>query len=100
MVNKRRNYIRYLEETGELNLVNRQRYYTKVEDMPYGKQLQIDFGENKNPAGGKYYIFAAVLSASRFKHASLQERPFTAIDLIGHLLDCFDYIYGMPEGRS
>jgi len=95
--NSLRNYIRYLEETGELNLVDKQRYYTKVEDMPYGKQLQIDFGEKKNPAGGKYYIFAAVLSASRFKYASLQDRPFTTLALIGHLLDCFDYIHGIPE---
>lgn len=95
--NSLRNYIRYLEETGELNLIDKLRYYTKVEEMPYGKQLQIDFGEKKKPGGGKYYIFAAVLSASRFKYASLQDRPFTAVDLIGHLLDCFDYIRGIPE---
>lgn len=95
--NSLRNYISYLEEMGELNLVDKLRYYTKVEDMPYGKQLQIDFGEKKKPGGGKYYIFAAVLSASRFKYASLQDRPFTAVDLIGHLLDCFDYIHGLPE---
>ncbi len=95
--NSLRNYIRYLEETGQLNLTKKQRYYIKVDDMPYGKQLQIDFGEKKNPGGGKYYIFAAVLSASRFKYASLQDHPFTAQDLIGHLLDCFDYINGIPE---
>ena len=95
--NSLRNYICYLEEIGQLNLTKKQRYYTKVEDMPYGKQLQIDFGEKKNPAGGKYYIFAAVLSASRFKYASLQDHPFTARDLIGHLLDCFDYIHGIPK---
>jgi hypothetical protein len=39
----------------------------------------------------------AVLSASRFKYAALQEKPFTARDLIGHLLDCFDYIGGISE---
>lgn len=95
--NSLRNYIRYLIETGDLSLVERQRYYTKVPDMPYGRQLQIDFGVRTNPQGGKYYIFAAVLSASRFKYASLQNKPFTTLDLIGHLLDCFDYLHGMPE---
>jgi transposase len=95
--NSLRNYIRYLVETGDLNLVERLRYYTKVPDMPYGRQLQVDFGVRTNPQGGKYYIFAAVLSASRFKYASLQERAFTTMDLIRHLLDCFDYLHGMPE---
>jgi hypothetical protein len=95
--NSLRNYIRYLVETGGMILVERLRYYTKVPDMPYGRQLQIDFGVRTNPRGGKYYIFAAVLSASRFKYASLQEKAFTTLDLIGHLLDCFDYLRGMPE---
>lgn len=95
--NSLRNYIRYLEETGQLVIFERKRYYTKVPEMPYGKQLQIDFGVQKNSWGGKYYIFAAVLSASRFKYAALQERPFRARDLIDHLLDCFDYIQGMPD---
>ncbi len=32
-----------------------------------------------------------------FKYAALQEKPFTAHDLIGHLLNCFDYLHGMPD---
>lgn len=95
--NSLRNYIRYLEKSGEIEFIERKRYYTRVPEMPYGKQLQIDFGQIKNPRGGKYYIFGAVLSSSRFKYASLQEKPFTAQDLIEHLLNCFDYIQGMPE---
>jgi transposase len=95
--NSLRNYIRYMEETGELVISTRRRYYSMVPEMPYGKQLQIDFGQKKNHRGGTYYIFAAVLSASRFKYAALQERPFTAQDLIEHLLNCFDYMQGMPE---
>ena len=94
--NSLRNYIRYLQKTGQLTLSEKKRYYTRVADMPYGLQLQIDFGEQMNQKGGKYYIFAAVLSASRFKHAALQERPFTTYDLVEHLLDCFDYLGGIP----
>jgi hypothetical protein len=64
--------------------------------MPYGKQLQIDFGTYKTKSGLKLYIFGAVLSASRYKYIAFQDKPFTTIDLIGHLLDCFDYIGGIP----
>ena len=94
--NSLRNYIQYLQKTGQLILSDKKRYYTRVADMPYGLQLQIDFGEQTDHKGGKYYIFAAVLSASRFKYAALQERPFTAYDLVEHLLDCFDYLGGIP----
>ena len=71
-----RNYIKYLTETS---------------------QLQIDFGEYKTRSGLKLYIFAAVLSASRYKYIAFQDKAFTTLDLISHLLTCFDYIGGMPE---
>lgn len=95
--NSLRNYIHYLVESGQLKIKRQLRTYSQVDDLSYGKQLQIDFGVQPNHRGGKYYIFAAVLSASRFKYAALQEKPFSAIDLIGHLLDCFEYLRGIPE---
>ncbi len=95
--NSLRNYIHYLEESGQLSIKRQQRFYSQVDDLPYGKQLQVDFGVQSNRRGSKYYIFAAILSASRFKYAALQEKPFTTLDLIGHLLDCFEYIRGIPE---
>lgn len=91
-----RNYIDYLIETGELQLTGKKREYSPVPELPYGRQLQIDFGEYKTRSGLKLYIFAGVLSASRFKYASLQTRPFTTLDLIHHLLQCFIYIGGRP----
>lgn len=92
-----RYYITYLIETCQINLNENSRKYYPVEDQPYGKQLQIDFGEYRTRSGLKLYIFAAVLSASRYKYCALQERPFTTLDLINHLLDCFEYFGGMPE---
>jgi len=94
--NSLRNYTHYLIETNQLTINNKFRHYTKVPELPYGKQMQLDFGEIANNRGGKYYILGAVLSASRFKFAAIQEKPFTAKDLIGYLLDCFDYIGGIP----
>jgi len=92
-----RNYINYLIETEQLKLNNHKRIYSPVAELPYGRQLQIDFGEYRTQRGLKLYIFAAVLSASRYKYCALQDRPFTTLDLINHLLDCFQYTEGIPE---
>ena len=91
-----RNYIKYLIYTNRLKLNIKMRRYRKVPELPYGKQLQIDFGEYKTKSGLKIYIFGAVLSASRYKYIGFQDKPFTTQDLIFHLLNCFDYIGGMP----
>ena len=92
-----RNYIHYLTEVGELLIQKRKRIYIKVPELPYGKQLQIDFGEYKTISGLKVYLFAAILSSSRYKYVAAQDKPFTTLDLIQHLLDCFTYIGGRPE---
>ena len=92
-----RNYIDYLTETDELKFNEKVRFYKSVPELPYGRQLQVDLGEYKLKDGPKLYIFAGVLSASRYKYVSVQDRPLTTLDLIGHLLDCFEYIGGRPE---
>ena len=91
-----RNYIGYLRESGQLVLKSEKRIYKKVAELPFGKQLQIDFGEYTTRGGLKLYIFASVLSASRYKYCAYQEHPFTTVDLIFHLLNCFDYLRGIP----
>ena len=92
-----RYYITYLIDTGQLKLKENRRKYRPVEDLPYGQQMQLDFGEFRTRSGLKLYIFASVLSASRYKYCALQEKPFTTLDLINHLLDCFEFFGGMPE---
>jgi transposase len=91
-----RNFIKYLLTSGKLVYNTKKREYKKVEELPFGKQLQIDFGEYILPDGSKIYIFGAVLSASRYKYAAFSIRPFRTIDLIMNLLNCFDYIGGIP----
>ena len=92
-----RNYIKYLIDMGQITFKGAVRIYQKVPELPYGKQLQIDFGEYKTRSGLKLYIFAAVLSRSRYKYIAFQDKPFTTLNLIIHLLNCFDYIGGRPE---
>jgi len=92
-----RNYITYLTDIGQLKFNGKGRIYHPVEDLPYGQQLQIDFGEWRTKRGLKLYIFAGVLSASRYKYIALQDIPFTTLDLINHLLNCFEYMGGIPQ---
>ncbi|MBU0976067.1 IS21 family transposase [Patescibacteria group bacterium] len=92
-----RNYVNYLIDTGQLKFNENTRKYYPVEELPYGQQMQIDFGEYRTRSGLKLYIFAAVLSASRYKYSAFQTEPFTTLDLINHLLDCFEYLGGMPR---
>lgn len=92
-----RNYIAYLVNTNELEFNENIRCYKKVADLPFGQQMQLDFGQYRTKSGLIIYIFAAVLSASRYKYVAFQEKPFTTKSVILHLLDCFDYFQGIPE---
>lgn len=92
-----RNYIQHLKKSGEIHNDNFKRFYTPVDELPLGKQLQLDFGEIEISSGERIYIFGVVLSASRFKYAAVQNRPFRTIDVINHLLDAFDVIGGIPD---
>ncbi len=92
-----RNYINYLIETKQLIFKKSERIYTKVDELSYGKQMQLDFGEYILPGGMKLFIFATLLSGSRYKYAAFQDHTFCAEDVILHLLDSFDFFGGIPE---
>lgn len=92
-----RNYIGYLIRMDSLRLDENVRLYTKVPQLPFGKQMQLDFGRYRCRSGLILYIFAALLSASRYKYVIFQGQPFRRLDVIRHLLDCFDYFGGRPE---
>jgi len=92
-----RNYIAHLLQTESLRLDDAVRLYSKVPQLPFGKQMQLDFGQFRCRSGLVLYIFAAVLSASRYKYVVFQGQPFRTLDVIRHLLDCLDYFGGRPE---
>ena len=73
------------------------RLYGKVPELSFGKQMQLDFGRYRCRSGLVLYIFAALLSASRYKYVIFQGEPFKTLDVIRHLLDSFDYFGGRPE---
>lgn len=92
-----RNYISHLIQTDKLRLDEKLRTYMKVPELPFGKQMQIDFGQHRCRSGLRLFIFVAGLSASRYKYVIFQDHPFKTKEVIDHLLDCFDYIGGVPE---
>jgi len=77
------------------------REFSQVEQLPYGQQSQIDFGEyNMTDADGhrqKVYFFAMVLSRSRFKFVFFNEHPFTAETAIAVHEAAFEFIDGYPH---
>ena len=92
-----RNYIDYLIQTDKLRLEEKIRLYTKVPELPYARQAQVDFGQYRCISGLKLYIFASLLSASRYKYVIFQDHPFKTKEVIHHLLNCFSYFGGMPQ---
>jgi len=92
-----RNYIGYLIQTDKLRLNEKIRLYKKVPELPFGKQMQLDFGQHRCRSGLKLYIFTSLLSASRYKYVIFQDHPFRTKEVICHLLNCFDYFRGVPE---
>jgi len=90
-----RNYLAYLKASGLVGK-GKGREYRPVEPLPYGKQAQIDFGQESTNIG-RVYFAVIVLSRSRFRYVAAQDHPFTTLDVIGHLLDAFEYFGGVPE---
>lgn len=91
-----RNYIGYLITTDKLRLKEKIRLYRKVPELPFGRQMQLDFGQYRCKSGLKLYIFASLLSASRYKYVNFQDHPFRTKEVISHLLNSFDYFKGVP----
>lgn len=94
-------YVKSLRKLYSIQKVNKPRDFEAVEDLPLGKQLQVDFGEEwmKTIKGNKVKVhFAAfVLSNSRYKYVQFQNRPFTTVDLVNACNSCFKFFGGIPQ---
>ena len=95
-------YVKNLREQLGIKKCDSPREYSAVDELPPGKQTQVDFGEMSMPdTNGKGYTkvrFAVfVLSHSRYKFTYFQSRPFHTVDLIVAMKKCFEYFGGMTE---
>ena len=77
------------------------REFARVEQLPYGKQAQVDFGEmfleNTHNGHTKVYFMLMVLRRSCYKYAWFQSYPFTAETAVYAHHMAFRYFGGVPE---
>lgn len=95
-----RSYVREIRK--EYNILKSpvMRQYEAVDELPMGKQMQIDFGTKKafNPEGIEItlYVMCFVLSHSRYKYCEWQARPFNTSDIIRIHENAIEYYGGYP----
>jgi len=95
-------YVKQLREDIGVPKAASPREYVAVEELPPGKQTQVDFGEMYLPNAGskgktKVRFAAFVLAHSRYKFVYFQNRPFHTVDLITAMNECFTYFGGMTD---
>lgn len=95
------NFVMWVRQKYNLPKISPIREYMIVEDLPYGKQAQVDFGEYNMRDGNhkrvKVWFFLMVLSRSRFKYLWFSEHPFTSALAIEAHEKAFGYIGGIPD---
>lgn len=95
------NFLCWVRDKHRLPLVPTQRDYQMVDELPYGKQAQVDFGEYnlRTSLGGrvKVFFFTMVLSRSRYKYVWFADRYFTTeLAILAHQ-KAFEFIGGVPD---
>jgi transposase len=95
------NYVLFVRDKYGIPKPFGHRDYTRVEELPYGKQSQADFGEyNMTTDDGKrkkIYFFSLVLSRSRYKYLCFSERPYTTLLAIAAHESAFHYQEGITQ---
>jgi hypothetical protein len=95
------NFVLYVRNKHQLLKIFDTREYSQVEQLPYGQQGQVDFGEyNMTDVDGqrkKVYFFAMVLSRSRFKFLFFSEHPFISETAISEHELAFTFFDGYPH---
>lgn len=95
------NFVKWVRHKHNLPYQPPVRDYMVVQEMPYGLQAQVDFGEYSLRCSDgkriKVYFFAMVLSRSRFKYVCFDSKPFTSQSAIAAHESAFKYMGGIPS---
>lgn len=96
-----RRYVNDMRDIYNISKVERVRDYDSVEELPFGQQLQVDWGQTlQKTLDGKevrLYFIAFVLGNSRYKYKWWLNRPFTTEDTIRAHEQAFAFYEGIPE---
>lgn len=95
------NFVMYVRQKHNIPVVKLGREYFSVEELPYGEQAQMDFGEyNMRISNGnrkKVRFFAMVLSRSRMKYIWFTAQPFTAQTVCQAHENAFSFFGGITS---
>jgi transposase len=95
------NFVHWVRNKHNLPVVATPRHYEVVEELPYGKQAQVDFGEytmrTSSHSNVKVFFFVMMLARSRYKFIWFTNRYFTS-ELAVHAHElAFEYFRGVPD---
>lgn len=93
------NFVMYVRQKHNIPIVPSLREYFPVEELPFGYQAQVDFGQyNMRLASGrqkKVWFFAMVLSRSRYKFILFSDKAFTTATVCQAHEQAFQYFGGI-----
>ena len=96
-----RNYVNDLRDKYHIPRKPIERMYGTVDELPMGKQMQVDFGEiivfTETGQRKKLYVAGFILSHSRFKYIEWLDRSLRTADLIRMQENAFRFFEGMTE---
>jgi transposase len=94
-------YVSYLREKEGIPAPIKIRQYGENAELPFGYQAQVDMGQKtmKDVTGKrvKIYVFAMVLSSSRYKYTFFQLEPFNSKTFVEAHDRAFRYLGGRPS---
>lgn len=95
------NFVMFVRQKHNLPILDIQRQYFPVEELPYGEQAQVDFGEYNmrfaNEKRKKVKFFIMVLSRSRMKYVWFLDKGFTAQSVTVAHENGFAFFGGVPK---
>lgn len=95
------NFVMWVRQRHHIPVPESHREYSIVEELPWGKQAQVDYGEyNMRDGQGKrvkVYFFTMVLSRSRCKYVFHSLTPFTSALTVYAHIKAFEYFGGIPH---
>jgi transposase len=95
------NFVMWVRQKHHLPKTSPLRDYHAVEELPYGQQAQVDFGQYnmRNGLGNrlKVWFFTMVLSRSRYKYVFFSDTPFTSYTAIEAHEKAFAFYWGITK---
>jgi transposase len=95
------NFVMWVRQKHHLPKISPLRDYQAVEELPYGQQAQVDFGQYnmRNGLGKrlKVWFFTMVLSRSRYKYVFFSDTPFTSYTAIESHEKAFAFYGGLTK---